>query len=74
MVLLIGLTLRWSGFLSRDGFARPLARTGIGVGSLAAHRQVFAMTQAPIRSHINVTLDIHRHIAPQITLDFVLLI
>jgi hypothetical protein len=44
------------------------------VRPLAAHRQVLAMTQAPIRSHINVTLDIHRHITPQITLDLVLLI
>jgi hypothetical protein len=32
------------------------------------------MTQAPIRSHVNVALDIHRHLTPQITLDLVSLI
>src|SRR5262245_30192096 len=58
-VLLIRSTLRGSRLFSRDGFARTLARARVGVRPLAAHRQVLAMTQAPIRSHINVTLDIH---------------
>src|SRR5262245_24772972 len=70
VVLLLALTLAGGWLFPRDGFAWPFTRARVCVRPLAAHRQVLTMAQAPIRSHINVPLDIHGHVASQITLDF----
>src|SRR4029453_2059765 len=71
VVLLLGLTLGGSWLFPRDGFAWPFTRARVCMCPLAAHRQVLTMAQAPIRSHIDVPLYIHRHLTSQITLDFV---
>jgi hypothetical protein len=42
------------------------------MGTLPAYRQPFPMSQPSIAAKIHKPLDIHRHFAPQITLNFVL--
>src|SRR5687767_9461328 len=44
------------------------------MGALAVHRQISPVTQAAIRPHIEMTLDIAGHIAPEIALDLVALV
>src|SRR5581483_5908249 len=57
--------------LARDGFRRTLARAGVGMGALAAHRQAAAMPQPAIAAEIHQPLDIELDFAPQVTLDHV---
>src|SRR5580704_16434649 len=52
--------------LAGDRLGRPLAGTGIGVGTLAADRQVLAVTQAPVAAQIHQALDVHGGVAAQI--------
>ena len=59
---------------ARDGFARPFARAAVGVGPLTAHRQIFAVTQTAVRTHVDVALDARRHLASEIALDLETLI
>src|SRR5882724_5072289 len=40
--------------------ARTLAGTGVGVRALSPDRQAAAVPQAPVRAHLDVTLDVHR--------------
>src|SRR5439155_26333587 len=56
-------------FLPCDRTRRPLARTRVGVGPLAAHRQPPAMPQSAIAAEIHQPLDVHRDGSPQIALD-----
>jgi hypothetical protein len=39
------------------------------MGALAANREILAVTQATVRSHIEMALDISRHISPKISFD-----
>jgi len=41
------------------------------VGALAPDRQIATMAQTPVAAKVHQTLDIHRHFAPQITLNLV---
>src|ERR1700760_684236 len=49
--------------------ARALACARIGARALAAHRQALAMPNTAIAAEIHQTLDVHGHLAPQVTLD-----
>src|SRR3989338_6540413 len=49
--------------------ARPLARAGVGARALATDRQALAMAHAPVATQVHQTLDVHRHLAPQVPLD-----
>src|SRR6056297_2139480 len=55
--------------LDGDRLRRALAGAGIGVGALAAHGQVAAMAQAAIAAEIHQPLDVHLHLAAQVTFD-----
>jgi hypothetical protein len=55
--------------LASDRFCRPLARTRVGVGALAAHRETPAMTKTAIAAKVQEALDVHRHFAAQIAFD-----
>src|SRR5690606_37465056 len=53
----------------RGALARTLAGAGIGAGALTAHRQAAAMTEAPVAADVHQTLDVHRRLTTQVTLD-----
>src|SRR5262249_14566647 len=55
--------------LAGDRLRRSLAGARIGVGALAADRQVAAMAQAAIAAEILQPLDVERDLAPQVALD-----
>src|ERR1700733_7454704 len=55
--------------LAGDRLGRPLARAGVGMGALTAHRQPAAMTQAAIAAEVHQTLDVHADFATKIALD-----
>src|SRR6202035_2353879 len=57
--------------LARDRLGRTLARARVGMGTLAAHRQSAAMTQAAIAAEIHQTLDVHAGLATQVAFDHV---
>src|SRR5262249_29119762 len=46
-----------------------LAGAGVGMGTLAAHRKPFTMTQPAIRAEIHQPLDVYRHEPAQIAFD-----
>src|SRR6056297_1470441 len=53
--------------LAGDRLRLALAGAGVGMRTLAADRQVAAVTQAAIDTEIHQPLDVHRHFAAQIT-------
>src|SRR3984885_15183884 len=55
--------------LAGDRLGRTLARARVGMGTLAAHRQSAAMTQAAIAAEIHQTLDVHAGLATQVAFD-----
>src|SRR3984893_14724665 len=55
--------------LAGDRLGRPLARTRVGVGALAAHRQAAAMTQAAIAAEVHQPLDVDADLTTKIALD-----
>src|SRR5690348_837268 len=55
--------------LAGDCLGRTLARARIGVGTLAAHRQAAAMTQAAIAAEVHQPLDVDAGLAAKIALD-----
>src|SRR5690606_11077403 len=57
--------------LASDGLCRTLAGTGIGMGTLSAHRQTTTVTQATVVAQIHQTLDVHGNRAAKITLDLI---
>src|SRR5262249_19561780 len=61
---------RWFLLLDHSALARPLAGTRIRVRTLAADRQTLAVAQTAIASEVHQALDVHRHLATQIALDF----
>src|ERR1700723_2017924 len=63
------LNLTWGGVHLHGLLARSLAGTGIGARALAAHRQPLAMPDASIAAQVHQALDVHGHLAAQITLD-----
>src|SRR5262249_59526018 len=65
------LPLGGSGLLPGDGAPRSLARPGVGVRALAAHRQVPAMAQAAVATEIDQALDVRGRVAAEIALDLV---
>src|SRR5215470_3986929 len=55
--------------LAGDRLRRSLAGARIGVGALAADRQVAAMAQAAVAAEILQPLDVELDLAPQVALD-----
>src|SRR3978361_1092216 len=55
--------------LAGDRLGRALARARVGVGTLTAHRQTAAMTQAAIAAEVHQTLDVDAHFTAQVALD-----
>src|SRR5687767_8359327 len=55
--------------LAGDRPRLALAGAGVGVGALAADRQVLAVPEAPVAAEIHQPLDVHRHFAAQIAFD-----
>src|SRR6187549_25518 len=55
--------------LAGDRLGRTLARTRVGMGALAAHRQAAAMTQAAIAAEVHQTLDVDADLTTKIALD-----
>src|SRR5258708_30208340 len=55
--------------LAGDRLGRTLARARVGMGTLTAHRQSAAMTQAAIAAEIHQTLDVHAGLATQVAFD-----
>src|SRR5262245_59353145 len=60
--------------LAGDRTPRPLPGARVAVRALAVHGQVAAVPQPAIRAEIHVALDVHRHVAPQITFHLEVLI
>src|SRR5436190_6739680 len=58
-------------FLAGDRFGGPFAGARVGVRALAANREPAPMPQPAIATEVHQTFDVHRHFAPQITLDHV---
>src|SRR5262249_287483 len=58
--------------LAGHGLARPLARAGVGLGPLAAHRQAAAVPHAPVAVDVPQPGDVLLHRPPQLPLDHVL--
>src|SRR3954471_8155097 len=57
--------------LAGDGLGRTLARTRVGVGTLATHRQTATMAQAAIAAEVHQTLDVDADLTTQIALDHI---
>src|SRR5262249_52680228 len=55
-----------------DAALRALAGPRVGVGPLATHRQALAVTQAAVAAQVHQSLDVHGHLATEVTLDLVL--
>src|SRR5574343_1047195 len=53
----------------RGTLARTLAGACVGAGALAAHRQTATMAEAAVAAQVHQTLDVHRGLATQVTLD-----
>src|SRR6202044_1318532 len=64
-------TKRRSLLLAGDGLRLALAGAGVGVGALTAHRQLFAMAQAPIGAQIHQPLDVDRNFAAKVAFDHI---
>src|SRR3569623_45854 len=60
--------------LAGDRLGRPLAGARIGVCALATNRQAAAVPQATVVAKIHQPLDVHRHLAAEVTLDHVVLV
>jgi len=58
-------------FFLPDRHRLALARAGVGVGALAAHRQPATMAQPAIAAEVHQPLDVHRDFTPQVALDAV---
>jgi hypothetical protein len=56
-------------FFLRSGLARTLAGAGVGARTLATHRQAAAMAETAVATDVHQTLDVHRGLAAQVTLD-----
>src|SRR5687768_16260435 len=54
--------------------ARSLARAGVGLGPLAAHRQVAPVAQAAPAADFHQPLDVHRDFLAQVAFDAPLLL
>src|SRR5205085_2194696 len=61
-----------SFLLPSDGFRWTLASARIGVGALPADRKAATVTQPAVAPEVHESFDIHRHFAPQITLDHII--
>src|SRR5690606_5216260 len=55
-----------------DCLARALAGPGVGTGTLTAHRQAAAVTQAAVAAQVHQPLDRHADFATQVAFDRVL--
>src|SRR5574341_1067299 len=71
----IGHSLRLPGggglgrALHPHGAAWALAGPGVGTGPLASDRQAPAVPQAPIAANVHEALDVHGHLALQVSFD-----
>jgi hypothetical protein len=57
-----------------DGALRALAAAGVGVGALAADGQTEAVPDALVGADLDLALDVVGHLAPEVTLDAVLVL
>src|SRR3712207_3474679 len=64
-------TGRRRGLRAHDAALRTLAGTSVGVGPLATNRQALAVTQAAVAAQVHQPLDVHGHLATEVTLDLV---
>ena len=60
--------------LAGDGDGLALAGACVGMGALTMHRQAAAMAQPTLAAQVHEPLDVHRHLAPQVALDAVILV
>src|SRR5690554_1924420 len=60
--------------LAGNGAARTLAGTCVRLGALTANGQAATVTQAAVATDIHEALDVQLDLAPQVTLDLVLLL
>src|SRR5687767_3305523 len=58
--------------LAGNRLRRTLTGAGVGVGTLAAHRQPAPVAQSAVATKIHQPLDVHRDLAPEVTLDDVI--
>src|SRR5262249_55007407 len=78
LLLLLGrschrcLLLRHGAELLDRHATRALARAGVGMRALTAHREIATMTTTAIRAEVDETLDAELDIAPEVTLDAIL--
>lgn len=54
-----------------DGFARAFARAGIGLGTLATHRQTAQMAHPAVALNALKTLEVHTNFTPQVAFNHV---
>ena len=54
-----------------DRTLRALAGTGVGLAALAADRQALAVPDTAVTTNLGEALDVHRHVAAEITLHSV---
>src|SRR5690625_5641555 len=57
--------------LAGDGALGALAGAGVGLGALAVHRQVAAVTQTLVAADLDLAADVGGDLAAQVTLELV---
>src|SRR5206468_1469800 len=65
------LTGRGGRLRTDDAALRTLAGARVGVRTLTARRQTLAVTQPAVAAQVHQALDVHRHLAAEVTLDLV---
>ena len=60
-----------SFLLVSNSFLATLARAGVVLGALTAHGETIAVTNAAIATDVHQSLDVHLHLATEVTFHFV---
>ena len=60
-------------FLASDRFRRTFAGACVCLGALATNRQVFAVTDATVASHVDEAFDVDGNFTAQVAFDLVLI-
>jgi hypothetical protein len=55
--------------LPANGLSGALTRTCVRLGTLATQRQTLAVTETAVTTKVHQSLDVHGHLASQVTLD-----
>src|SRR5205085_6002713 len=61
----------WCRLLAGDRASLAFACACIGMGALAAHREILAVTETTVTAEILQPLDVELHLASQIALDLI---